>query len=83
VNTSPIKFFLTGTINPTSMKTNEAGIMKTNNNTSDLFTKLNQEFNNQEFYGLQYILEDLFKEKTNKDQQNVATDWYGLTDLTI
>ena len=57
--------------------------MKTNNNTSDLFTKLNQEFNNQEFYGLQYILEDLFNEKTNQDQQNETMDWYGLTDLTM
>lgn len=57
--------------------------MRTNNNTSDLFAKLNQEFNNQEFYGLQYILEDLFKDKVIQAQQNVTTDWHGLTDLTI
>lgn len=57
--------------------------MKTNNNTNDLLAKLNQEFNNQEFYGLQYILEDLFKDNIIQAQQNVTTDWYGLTDLTL
>ena len=57
--------------------------MRTNNTTNDLFAKLNQEFNNQEFYGLQYILEDLFKDNVIQAQPNVTTDWHGLTDLTI
>jgi len=57
--------------------------METNSNTIDLFSKLNKEFNNQEFYGLQYVLEDLFKDNVIQAKQNSAMDWYGLSDLTI
>lgn len=57
--------------------------MKTNTTTSDLLAKLNLEFNNQGVYGLQYILEDLYKDNLIQTQQEQAPDWYGLTDLTI
>jgi hypothetical protein len=56
--------------------------MKTNT-TNDLLTKLNLEFNNQGFYGLQYILEDIYKDSINQKQEAQVPDWYGLTDLTI
>ncbi len=57
--------------------------MKTNTTTSDLLAKLNQEFNNQGVYGLQYILEDLYQDNIIQTQEEQAPDWYGLTDLTI
>jgi hypothetical protein len=83
VNTSPIKFIPTGTINSTSTITNEVGIMEINSNTNDLLAKLHQEFSNQDFYGLQYVLEDLFKDNVIQAKQNSTMDWYGLSDLTI
>ena len=81
VISSPIKFYLSGTMNPTLKKQIEVGIM--NNNTDDLNTKLNREFDNQYFYGLQYILEDLFTDALIQPKASLSNDWYGLTDLTI
>lgn len=57
--------------------------METNINTNDPLSTLTQEFNNQDFYGLQYVLEDLFNDKNNKTEQQTLIDWCGLSDLII
>ncbi len=52
-------------------------------NINDPLSRLIQEFNNQDFYGLQYVLEDLFNEKKPVVKQQTSQDWSGLSDLII
>ncbi|MCK5830725.1 MAG: hypothetical protein KAH20_10535 [Methylococcales bacterium] len=49
----------------------------------DIFEELDQEFSCQNFYGLQYILDDIFSESIAKPQDNTIIDWYGFDDLNI
>ncbi len=57
--------------------------METNINTKDPLSTLTHEFNDQDFYGLQYILEDLFNVKKPVVEQQTEIDWCGLSDLII
>ncbi|MDD5580514.1 MAG: hypothetical protein PHY16_14705 [Methylobacter sp.] len=49
---------------------------------SDNLESLCQEFNGESFYGLEYILEDFFKNKTAKSSgpAHPSVDWFGLFD---
>ena len=57
--------------------------MNTNNEANNLCERMEREFNYQGFYGLQYIIDDLFDDSTAQSQKNSSTDWYGLDDLNI
>ncbi len=57
--------------------------METNFNQNDPLSFLSHEFNDQDFYGLQYVLEDLFNEKKPTLTQQTPQDWCGLSDLII
>lgn len=57
--------------------------MKTLNETNDLFEQIDQEINNQDYYGLQYVIDDLFPDYAIQSEHNQDTDWYGLEDLTV
>ncbi|WP_333877330.1 hypothetical protein [Methylobacter sp.] len=46
---------------------------------SDIVTPMNQAFDNGSFYGLEYILDELFNEKPAPANQN-AVDWFGASD---
>ncbi|MGZ4990366.1 MAG: hypothetical protein ACXV8S_06345 [Methylobacter sp.] len=49
---------------------------------SDIVTPMNQAFDNGNFYGLEYILDELVNEKNEKNapaNQN-ALDWFGASD---
>lgn len=50
---------------------------------NDLFEQIDQEFNGQDVYGLQYILDDLLPDYVDQTQEKPLIDWYGLVDLTI
>lgn len=55
--------------------------MNTNNEAKNLCEQMEQEFNYHEFYGLQYIVDDLFDDSAVKPKKNTTFDWYGLDDL--
>ncbi|MCF6203629.1 MAG: hypothetical protein L3J59_08165 [Methylococcaceae bacterium] len=57
--------------------------MNTIRDINDLFEQIDQEFNDQDFYGLQYILDDLFPDYADQVQKKPSIDWYGLVDLTL
>ena len=57
--------------------------MNSINEVKDLFEQMDKEFNHQGFYGLQYIIDDLFHDSVAQSQENTSTDWYGLDDLNI
>jgi hypothetical protein len=57
--------------------------MNLNNETNDLYEQIDQEINDQDYYGLQYVLGDLFPEQAIQTEQSMETDWFGLDDLTI
>ena len=49
---------------------------------SDIIEQLGQEFNSNSFYGLEYIVEDLIKDKGREYPVDNSIDWFGLNDLT-
>ncbi len=49
---------------------------------SEIFEQLGKEFNSDRFYGLEYIVEDLMKDKSGEYPVNNSFDWFGLNDLT-
>lgn len=51
-------------------------------NFSDNLEILCQEFNGESFYGLEYILDEFFKNKTVKPSvpAHPSVDWFGLFD---
>lgn len=57
--------------------------MNTINEVNDLFEQMDQEFNHQDFYGLQYIIDDLIHDSITQPEEKTTTDWYGLDDLSI
>lgn len=57
--------------------------MNIENQVNDLFEQIDQEFNDQGCYGLQFVLDDLAEEFGVQHHEPPATDWYGLTDLTL
>lgn len=57
--------------------------MNTNNEIENLFKQIEQDFIHQEFYGLQYIIDDLFHDFSAQYQKNTLSDWYGFDDLNI
>jgi hypothetical protein len=46
---------------------------------SDIVTPMNQAFDNGNFYGLEYILDELVNNKPAPAKQN-PVDWFGATD---
>ncbi len=46
---------------------------------SDIFAPMNQAFDNGNFYGLEYILDELVIEKPTPANQNTV-DWFGASD---
>ncbi|MGZ4981684.1 MAG: hypothetical protein ACXWE4_10210 [Methylobacter sp.] len=46
---------------------------------SDIFALMNQAFDNGNFYGLEYVLDELVSEKPTPANQ-IAIDWFGATD---
>ena len=46
---------------------------------NDIVAPMNQAFENGNFYGLEYILDELASEKPVSANQN-AIDWFGATD---
>ncbi|MDO9048509.1 MAG: hypothetical protein Q7U66_12350 [Methylobacter sp.] len=46
---------------------------------SDIIAPMNQAFDNGNFYGLEYILDQLVSEKPTPANQNTV-DWFGATD---
>ncbi|MFA5018453.1 MAG: hypothetical protein WC504_12960 [Methylobacter sp.] len=46
---------------------------------SDIVAPMNQAFDNGNFYGLEYILDELISEKPTPANQN-AVDWFGAAD---
>ena len=46
---------------------------------SDIIAPMNQAFDNGNFYGLEYVLDELIKKKPMLENQN-AVDWFGATD---
>ena len=46
---------------------------------SDIVAPMNQAFENGNFYGLEYILDELVSEKSTTANQNTV-DWFGATD---
>ncbi len=57
--------------------------MNTISDINDLFEQIDQEFNDQDVYGLQYILDDLLPDYVDQTQEKPSIDWYGLVDLTM
>jgi hypothetical protein len=57
--------------------------MNTIKEINDLFEQIDQELNEQDIYGLQYILNDLLPDYLDQTQEKSSIDWYGLADLTI
>lgn len=57
--------------------------MKLINEKSDLFEQIDQEFKNQDIYGLQYVINDLFPGRNILQEPESSEDWYGLADLII
>ena len=49
------------------------------NYNSDIVAPMNQAFDNGNFYGLEYILDELIKKKPAPENRN-AVDWFGTTD---
>lgn len=49
---------------------------------SDIIEQLGKEFNSDSFYGLEYIVEDLIKDKGRECPVDNSIDWFGLNDLT-
>lgn len=49
---------------------------------AEIFEQLGKEFNSGRFYGLEYIVDDLMKNKTREHSVNSSCDWFGLYDLT-
>jgi hypothetical protein len=50
-----------------------------NDTNSDIVSPMNQAFDNGNFYGLEYVLDELIKKKPAPENQN-AVDWFGTTD---
>lgn len=46
---------------------------------NDIAAPMNQAFDNGNFYGLEYILDELVSEKPTSVNQNTV-DWFGATD---
>ncbi|MGZ5052977.1 MAG: hypothetical protein ACXWF8_19190 [Methylobacter sp.] len=46
----------------------------------DIAAPMNQAFDNSSFYGLEYILDELNKEKSAPQQNQDALDWFGASD---
>jgi hypothetical protein len=46
---------------------------------SDIFAPMNQAFDNGNFYGLEYVLDELVIEKPTSANKT-AMDWFGATD---
>ncbi|MGZ5015933.1 MAG: hypothetical protein ACXV8U_09090 [Methylobacter sp.] len=46
---------------------------------SDIVAPMNQAFDNGNFYGLEYILDELVSEKPTPANQSTV-DWFGATD---
>ena len=40
-------------------------------------------FNQEIFYGLEYVADEYFKETKNHSDPRKSVDWFGLSDLTI
>ncbi len=57
--------------------------MGTVNDTNDLYEQIDQEINNQDYVGLQYLICDLFPDYSIQTEKNLEMDWFGLDDLTI
>ena len=34
-------------------------------------------------YGIEYVIDEIFKDGSNKPDQNSAIDWFGISDLTM
>ena len=46
---------------------------------TNIVAPLNQAFDNGDFYGLEYILDELVEKKPNTDNQ-IIFDWFGTAD---
>ena len=46
---------------------------------SDIVAPMNQAFENVNFYGLEYVLDELVKKSPTPENQQ-AVDWFGTTD---
>ena len=46
---------------------------------SDIVAPMNQAFENGNFYGLEYVLDELINKKPAPENQNTV-DWFGTTD---
>jgi hypothetical protein len=57
--------------------------MKLVDEKSDLFEQIDQEFQGQDIYGLQYVINDLFLGSRVLHEPDRSTDWYGLNDLIL
>ena len=57
-------------------------ILDHNSNIMEIVT---EEFNGQYFYGLEFILDELFDKKENisKKDNTEKVDWFGLSDSSI
>lgn len=66
------------------MKTNEiktTDVISSKTSTIININSLSQEFNNDSFYGLEYIIDDFFQdtsEKTTPQSDSSFIDWFGL-----
>ena len=51
----------------------------------NIVESFSQEFNGHDFYGLEFILDELYDEtENNLQKKNTAkVDWFGLTDLIV
>ena len=34
-------------------------------------------------YGIEYVIDEIFKDNSNKTDQSSAIDWFGISDLTM
>lgn len=59
----------------------KANMLDSNSNTyNDIAAPMNLAFDNGNFYGLEYILDELTKEKSAPKQTPEALDWFGASD---
>ncbi len=54
-------------------------VNKNPNTHIDIVASMNEAFDNGNCYGLEYVLDELFSEKPNPENQNTI-DWFGDTD---
>lgn len=50
---------------------------------SGCLDRFSDELNHENFYGLEYIIDDYIRETKQNADPGQSIDWYGLSDLTI